>query len=100
MMWVAYAAGGLGLCPRHPRPGAFAPWNPNLMWPYGQGRARMLAGKPKPENANWHLNKTEAGAGAMLIAQTSLAGGGLGEPASVPPIGGAGAKRPAKDGDH
>jgi hypothetical protein len=37
---------------------------------------------------------------AAILAQTSLAGGGLGEPASVPSIGGMGAKRPAKDGDH
>ena len=32
----------------------------------------------------------------MFLNPASFAGGGLGEPASVPPIGGAGAKRPAR----
>ena len=35
---------------------------------------------------------------AAILAQTSLAGGGLGEPASVPSIGGYGGEAPRKGG--
>ena len=42
MKRIAYAAGGKGRPrPLHPRPGAFAPWNPKMMHPNGEYLTHM-----------------------------------------------------------
>ena len=87
------AEGGRALCT--PGPG-LRPWEPRFDARACQTLGAHASGQIGAGSNDPALGTTEASADAVVLAPASIAGGGLGEPASVPSIGGAGAKRPAE----
>src|SRR6266576_205959 len=82
------AGGGKGRPrPLHPRPGACAPWNPDLMHSRAKRLVRMPLGRCE-QQALIQLSAQRKHESVLYPAKASLAGGVLGEPASVPLIGG------------